>query len=95
MIALVLLTVFAGGMIPSVYLDGLVQSVLSPEVGRFLGLLLFGLIGLVFSNFYLIDKRRSIHRLRHKFQHSQYGWGKLRIPRTTQSRDGRSPSDLR
>ena len=70
MIALVLLTVFAGGTILSVYSDGLVQSVLSPEVGRFVGLLLFGLIGLVFLiNLYLIDKRRSIHRLRHKFQH--------------------------
>ena len=74
MIALVLLTVFAGGTILSVYSDGLVQSVLSPEVGRFVGLLLFGLIGLVFLiNLYLIDKRRSIHHLRHKFQNNMEG----------------------
>ena len=69
-IALVLLTVFAGGAIASVYSDHLVQSILSPEIGRSLGLLLFGLIGLVFLiNVYLIDKRRSLHEFRHEFQH--------------------------
>ena len=69
-IALILFTVFATGAILSVYSDNLVRIVLSPELGRSLGLLLFGLIGLVFLiNVYLIDKRRSLHGYRHEFQH--------------------------
>lgn len=69
-IALVLLTAFAGGAIVSVYSDHLVRSILSPEIGRTLGLLLFSLIGLVFLiNVYLIDKKRSLHEFRHEFQH--------------------------
>ena len=69
-IALILFTVFASGAILSVYSDRLVRSVLSPELGRSLGLLLFGLIGLVFLiNVYLINKRRSLHEYRHAFQY--------------------------
>ena len=67
-LALILMTVFAAGLIILVYADGLVQSALSPTVGRFVGLLLLSLIALVILlNIYLMDKRRSLKQLRYNF----------------------------
>jgi len=64
---LTLLTGFASGVIVFVYADQLVQATSSVRGGFFLGLLLFGLIGLVLLvNIYLIEKRRSVHQLRYK-----------------------------
>lgn len=67
-IALILITVFGGGLILFLYSASLVPGALPPSIGRFFGLLLFGLIGLVLLlNVYLIDKRRSLNQMRQLF----------------------------
>ena len=67
-IALILITVFGGGLILFLYSASLVPGALPPSIGRFFGLLLFGLIGLVLLlNIYLIDKRRSLNQMRQLF----------------------------
>ena len=64
-IALILITVFGGGLILFLYSASLVPGTLPPSLSRFFGLLLFGLVGLVLLlNIYLIDKRRSLNQLR-------------------------------
>ena len=67
-IALILITVFGGGLILFLYSASLVPGALPPTIGRFFGLLLFGLIGLVLLlNVYLLDKRRSLNQMRQLF----------------------------
>ena len=67
-IALILITVFGGGSILFLYSASLIPGSLPPSIGRFFGLLLFGLIGLVLLlNVYLLDKRRSLNQMRQLF----------------------------
>lgn len=67
-IALILITVFGAGLILFLYSASLVPGALPPSIGRFFGLLLFGLVGLVLLlNVYLIDKRRSLNQMRKLF----------------------------
>ena len=73
-IALFLLTGFAGGLILFVYAGGLVQSILSPSAGRFLGLMLFGLtslLGLLVID--LIRKKRSVQQRRREMLEREQG----------------------
>lgn len=66
-LALILLTVFAGGVIVLAYSSWRQAQALSPTLLRFVWLLLFGLVGLVLLlNIYLIDKKRTLARLRYR-----------------------------
>ena len=73
-ISLILLTGFAGGLILFVYAGGLVQKILSPSAGRFLGLMLFGLtslLGLLVID--LIRKKRSVQQRRREMLEREQG----------------------
>ncbi len=66
-IALILLTVFAGGVITFVYLTTRADERVNPLVLRFVWLLLFGFMALVLLlNIYLIDKKRALAQLRRR-----------------------------
>lgn len=66
-IVLILLTVFAGGVICLAYSSWRESQVLSPALLRFVWLLLFGLMSLVLLlNVYLIDKKRTLAHLRQR-----------------------------
>lgn len=66
-IALILLTVFAGGLVTFVYVSTQSQEAASPWIVRYLWIMLFGFIALVLLlNIYLIDKRRTLTQLRRR-----------------------------
>jgi len=66
-IALILLTVFAGGVITFVYLTTRADERVNPLVLRFVWVLLFGLIALVLLlNIYLLDKKRALAQARRR-----------------------------
>lgn len=66
-IVLILLTVFAGGVICFAYGSWRESQALSPTLIRFLWPLLFGLVSLVLLlNIYLIDKKRTLAHLRRR-----------------------------
>jgi len=70
-IALLLLTVFAGGALVLFYSEQTFAELLSPGVTRFVWLILFGLVILVvLLNVYLIDRKRSLAKLWHRY-HAQ------------------------
>ncbi|MBI4462456.1 MAG: GGDEF domain-containing protein, partial [Acidobacteria bacterium] len=63
-IALILFTVFAGGIVTFAYISARGDPAASPGVLRWVWLLLFGLVALVLLlNVYLIDKKRTLSRL--------------------------------
>lgn len=67
-IALLLLTVFAAGFFVYLLAEKTEQQVLSPGSGRFLWLLLMGMVVLVvLLNVYLIDRKRSLAQLRRRY----------------------------
>lgn len=72
-IALLLLTVFAGGLLIYLYAEATAEQALSPAATRFVWLVLFGLVALVILlNVYLIDRKRSLEQLRrHHWLQSQ------------------------
>ena len=73
-IALLLLTVFAGGLLADFYHRTTEARLLSPLVARFLWVALFGLIALVvLLNIYLIVRRRALLQLwrRHLLQQQE------------------------
>lgn len=60
-IALLMLTVFAGGLLAFYYYGATEDRVLSPTTARFIWLVLFGLVALVLLlNVYLIQKKRGL-----------------------------------
>lgn len=60
-IALLLMTVFAGGLLAYFYYDTTEERVLSSSVARFVWLVLFGLVALVLLlNIYLIARKRAL-----------------------------------
>ncbi len=66
-IALLLLTVFAGGLLTYLYAEATAEQALSPAATRFVWLVLFGLVALVILlNVYLIDRKRSLEQLRRR-----------------------------
>ncbi len=66
-IALLLLTVFAGGLLIYLYAEATEEQALSPAATRFVWLILFGLVVLVvLLNVYLIDHKRSLVQLRRR-----------------------------
>lgn len=66
-IVLILLTVFAGGVICFAYASWRESQALSSTLTRFLWPLLFGLVSLVLLlNIYLIDKKRTLAHLRRR-----------------------------
>ncbi len=67
-IALLLLTVFAGGLLIYFYSATTQEQALSPGATRFVWLVLFGLVVLVILlNVYLIDRKRSLVQLRRRY----------------------------
>ena len=63
-LALILLTGFAAGLVLFAYGDGLVRSSTAPGESRTVHLMLLGFLSLILLlNIYLVGKKRSIHRM--------------------------------
>lgn len=63
-IALLLLTLFAGGVLAYLYSQDIIQQAFNPAIARFSWFILFGLVVLVvLLNIFLIERKRALHRL--------------------------------
>src|SRR3990170_5067919 len=78
-IALLMLTVFAGGLLAYYYWGTAQERVLSPTAARYIWLVLFGLIALVILlNIYLIARKRALTELWRRYLLAQQDLDKER-----------------